>query len=232
MLLNQIQNQGTIYSFIESINNQLLFLYIVIIIIFIYFFIKIDIRLNVFLALILAIGVILYINEKEQRVHQIEENILNTKKSAIKPESPHLTNINKDLIDFIFSVQDFYQFNPQAFEEFVDDIDAFLVLSDTIRNDVNLCNYYYQIADTKASNALNVFHSLLYNLPVDPVFTEKLVRAHKRLETILNRYLNELYDLCETFLFQTGYNVQKKQIVIGPKEYNTYFDKDFMFQLY
>lgn len=220
-----------IYTFVESLNNKELFRNIVIIIVFVYLSASYTIKLNIIFSIVLAVICILYLYEKERNTINIEEEQHKAKLASINPEPKNIKE-NKDLINFIFSVQDFYVYNPQAFEEMVDSIDAFKQLYNDIFTESQFSNYYYQIAETKKNDALNAFHSIIYKLPVNDIFTEKFNRAHKRLETILNNYINEIYDQCDFYLYRDGHDTLKKEIVIGPKEYNQYNDKEFTFEIY
>ena len=109
---------------------------------------------------------------------------------------------------------------------------AFKSLYENVFADKKFANYYYQIATSKKNNALNAFHSIIFSLPNDKTFTEKFDRAHKRLETILNKYLNELYDKCDYYLIEDGYDILKRPLNKGPRAFNNYFDKDFTYQFY
>ena len=222
-----------IYTFISSFDNKILFRNIVIILIFLYFFMKLTIGLNIILALVLGVIAVLYLYEKETLFTQIEEKQIKEKLNIIQPKTERVQSHNDiDLIEFLFSVQDFYRWNPQAYEEMIDNIESFLKLHESIFLEDSLCNYYFQIADSKKQNALNAFHSIIYKLPNDKIFTDKFNRAHRRLDTILTKHINELYDQCKFVMMRDGKNILQRQINIGPKEYNTYFDKDFTYQFY
>lgn len=192
---------------------------------------QLSIGLNIILGLILAVVTILYLYEKETTAIELEKEQYEEKLESINPSPKNITGDN-DLINFLFSVQDFYVFNPPAFEEVIDNIDSFKSLYEDVFADAELCNYYYQILDSKKSNALNAFHSIIFTLPNNQVFTEKFDRAHKRLETILNKYLNEAYDQCSFNLYKNGRDTLKRQILKGPREYNHYFDEEFTYQFY
>lgn len=220
-----------VYGLVDSFNNYELFRNIVIILIFLFIFLKLTIGLNIILALVLAVIVILYLTEKQNRENEIERSSFQTKLKTIKP-IPKVLNDDKDIIDFMFSIQDFYVFNPLAYEELIDNIDAVLTLRDNIFGNKQFANQYYQIAESKKNNALNSLHSIIFTLPNDKIFQEKFNRSHKRLETILNKHLNEMYDQCNYYIKQDGKDTLKRQINIGPKEYNHYFDKDFTYQFY
>jgi hypothetical protein len=220
-----------IYNLVESFNNKEIFKNIVIVLVFLFFFIKIPIGLNILLALFLAVVCIIYLKERETYADIVEDEQFKRKQATIKPKPKYFNN-DKDMIDFLFSVQDFYVFNPPAFEEIIDNLDAFKVLERSIFDNPELSNYYYQIAESKLSNALNAFHSIIFNLPNNQLYTEKFNRAHKRLQSITNKHLNEIYDQCTYNLKKDGYSVTKRAILTGPKEFNTYHDKNFTYQFY
>ncbi|ARF11767.1 hypothetical protein Klosneuvirus_2_203 [Klosneuvirus KNV1] len=224
------------YTFIDSFRNNEIFRNTLIIIAFILFFLQISIELNIILGLVLAYLLILYLKEKDDIRIQTEEKEKDTKLSFIKP---HFEKINKekdkDFIDFVFSVQDFYVFNPRAYEEFIDNMDSFFELRELVFNDETFNNYYFQIADSKKNNALNSFHSLIFSLPNDKTYTEKFDRAHKRLETLLNREFNKMYDQITFVLQKNGPDTLKRPVSqdLEPKSYMHYFDdKDFTYQFY
>ncbi|QKF93784.1 hypothetical protein QKU48_gp0326 [Fadolivirus algeromassiliense] len=220
-----------IFTLIDSFDNYELFRNIVIVLVFLFIFMKLTIGLNIILALILGVICVLYLTEKEDIENAIEKKYFDTKYETIKP-IPDYFRDDKDIVDWLFSIQDFYVFNPLAYEDMIKNIDLFISLRDILFNNEKFANHYYQIAESKKNNALNSFHSIIFKLPNDRIFTEKFDRAHKRLETILNKHLNEMYDQCNYYIKKHGKDVLKRQINIGPKEYNTYFDKDFTYQIY
>lgn len=220
-----------IYNIIRGINNSRLFKYLTLIILSYLFFKNKNIGLNVFLAIIIAISFIIYNYDEIETKRNIQEEQQNIKRESIKPT---ITNFKDkdDLVDFLFSVQDMYHYNPQAYEEIIDNLESFFNLYSYIKLGSKYCDQYYQIAESKKNNAINSFHSMIFSIPNSKTYMDKFNRAHKRFETIMNVYLNELYDECNYDLIKNGYNVHRKYINTGPKEYNHYFDKDYTYQFY
>jgi len=219
------------YKTIKNINNKTLAKYIFIIIIILFFFRKIDIKLNVFLSIFIAIIIIYYLHDKNitnLSDAKIEKDL---KLKHIEPKPIKFKDFN-DIIDFFFSIQDFYDYNPEVYEEMVDNVNAFLTLYEIIFKGTPNCESEYQIAESKKNNAINCLHSLVFKLPNDKTIMDKYTRAHKRLETILNNYLNIIYDKCHEKIIKQGYNINTRAINLGPTEHNHYFDKDFTYQFY
>ncbi len=219
------------YRIIENINKKNIFKYSIICVLFLFFFQRKHIGLNIIFALGLAFIVISFYYERTETLKNEEEHRDTIKKESIKPKPQEFSEY-KDIIDLLFSIQDLHHYNPEAFEEMVDDLDSFFKIYKIVNIGNPYCEYHYQIADSKKNNALNSLHSLVYNMPDSDIMIDKLNRAHKRMETLLNRYLNEIYDECYSDLIKKGYFVNRKQITLGPKEYNHYYDKDYMYQLY
>lgn len=177
--------------------------------------------LRVIIGLIILIIIFVWIikNKKETKNTEILNNM---KLDTIKPK---LRNDHPQMVDFLFSIQDFYYHNPQNYEDLIDNINSFFSAFENCYLDNDLSNYYYQIAEDKKTNALNSLQSIIFNLPTNKFSTEKLNRAHQRLETILTHFLNQLYQKCQENTVQYGFNINKKQIDIGPKGYNIYSDQ-------
>jgi hypothetical protein len=208
-----------------------MFQYAIVIIILLYIFLKLTIHLNIILALILALIIIFYSYEKDIVQNKLEETENQLKYDTIKPT---LDNVepNSLIIDFLFTVQDFYAYNPQAYEEMIANLEAFYSVTETIFHEEVFSTYYYQIAVSKKNNALNSFHSIIFKLPSDTTYTDKFNRAHERLETILNYRLNDAYDQCQAYLIKNGYNSNMTPLEIGPMGYNVYNNNDYTYQFY
>nr|QBK88483.1 MAG: hypothetical protein LCMiAC01_01600 [Mimivirus LCMiAC01] len=222
---------GGLYNTIQNMDGVTIFKYIAIIIASYLFFKNRNINLNIILALVAALVIIYYIHDKKKVDLNNKETEIKTKIDNIVPV-PDKIRYHDDIIDFLFSIQDMYEYNPQAYEEMSDNIEAFLTVYDIIHAGTPLCDHYYQIAESKKDNALNSLHSIIYKIPGDNVVVEKHTRAHKRLETILNKYLNKLYDECQHNIVKYGRTVYNRAINLGPKEHNHYQDKDFSYQFY
>jgi hypothetical protein len=220
-----------LYEIIRGVNNKNLFIYGTIIFISIIYFKPKEIQLNIILALIIAALIINYKYDKSKNTIEGEEQEKDLKREQIVP-NPINYGDKDDLIDFLFSVQDWYHYNPQAYEDMSDNLESFFTIYSAIKRKSTFCDQYFQIADSKKNNALNSFHSIIYNIPNNEHVMDKFNRAHKRLETIMNAYLNQIYDVCHRDLVRNGYDITRKAINIGPKEANHYFDKDFSYQIY
>lgn len=190
-------------------------------------------NLVVYFVIIILIIFIMYIYWR----NSIEINLLTNTNNNIINDSIKTTvkNINNEpeLLNFIFSIQDFYIFNPQAFEEFTTNINDFLELHDMIYSDSQYCHYYYDIVINKKQDILNSFHSLIYKLPNNKLFTQKLNKSMIYLQLLLTKIINKIHDYCTSNIIKYGYNVTTKMTSNNaPYEYNKYLDQDFTYQFY
>lgn len=218
-----------LYDSLRRVSNKNLFFYIIILITGLFYLHNKKRSVEILVALV---PMLILINELNVRQQKIEANDNENKIEAIRPQPKQDMTEDKNLFDFLFSVQDFYEYNPQAYEEVIDNIDNILEIKKIIFRGSPYMDQYYQIAVSKKSNALNAFHSLIFNLPNNNFVTEKFNRAHKRLETILNVYINEMYDETQRNLISTGLDITKQVINLGPKEYNVYDDQEYTYQFY
>jgi hypothetical protein len=216
-----------IYTIVESTDKKTIFYYCIIIIFSIYFFRSKNIGLNVILALFLGTVIISYIHERSEIINDTEQKERKLKINTIKPPTKYFEN-KDDVINFFFSVQDFYHLNPQVYEDVIDNVDAFLNIHRILNIGTDYSEDYYQIAKDKKSEALNSFQALIYSLPDNTIILEKHERANKRLETILNKYLNEMYDICGDYIIKHGYNIYRHPINIGPDGYNKEVDEEYV----
>lgn len=216
------------YNFLESIDNQTIFFYVVIILVFLLIFKNRNIGLNIILALIISGIFISYFYSKKVTTSFQEEERYQKKLNSIRPQPLDFED-KRDIIDFLFSIQDMYVYNPPAYEEMVENLTAFFQVYRDMKTGVSHCGYHYQIAESKKQNALNNLHSTIYTIPDDKQATDKYNRAHKRLDTLLTVYMNELYNICNDKILKNGLNWRTKFIEKGPRAKNYFTDDQFQF---
>jgi len=226
-----------LYKTIDSIGNKQVLQYIIIIIIGIIIFRSKNIGINIVVGMIFALVVICYLYDKNKIVIETEKREYQDKIDYIKPAITVDVEKNVDdkkLVDLLFSIQDLYIYNPQAYEEMIDNIQDFLKLETILGNVQNRYfqkdyqyEKYFQLAQDKKNNAINSLHSIIFQLPSNHEITDKLERAYERLETVLTDRLNHMYDKCYELLIRDGYTVHNTVINIGPTPANNYSDTDF-----
>lgn len=210
-----------LYTEIKETNSSTLFKYGIILMVTLSVLRKVNIRLNIFMALIISTVIIIYLHEKrETNIEDLE------KQHKLKAETilPPIKSVEKykDIVDFLYSIQDFHAYNPQAYEEMVDNITSFFEMYESIMKGAIHCEDYYEIALSKKQNSLNALHSLIYKLPVAGVLHKKLVKAQEVLDELLGNYLNEIYTECIHVFMRDGLDNEKKIIYKGPSPFNEF----------
>jgi len=175
----------------------------------------------------------MYFTEGSSLRHSTDLEQDSIKYETIKPE---LSSINfsseSDIVDYLFSIQDLYVYNPLAYEELLVNLNSFYSLLESIFNDLKNGSRYYGIALSKKHNALNALHSLILKLPPESSFTEKFNVSHERLESILTKKLNDMYTECEKRILESGRDTSTIPLLRGPLGHNVYNDELYSYEFY
>lgn len=212
-----------------DINNTdvvTLFWYTVILIGTIYAFSRIDIKLSVVYGTFIVLIVLYFLNTEYVNTKNTINDILKIKNDSILPKTERLVNYN-DIVNFLFSIQDFYIYNPQAYEDMVQSLDIFFMFYEEVINNNELAGEHYDILNDKRRLALNSLQSLIYNFPVHVGYTHKLNKSVDILNAILQTYLNNVRLINDNNIYKNGYNMTTKLITndtVVP--YNTFSKKE------
>jgi len=213
-----------IYTFIKKTSGKSFFIYSLITIILLGILRKYNVKLNVIIALIGAYFIIMYMFEKDQKEAGNIKEQDDFKLDNIKPKFNH--NDKVEIIDYLYSIQNFYVYNPPVYEKIVDDLNSFFIIHDNLLKDNSLVNVQYSIAETKKDNILNNIHSLILTIPNSEALINKYNESMKQIEKLLNKYLNEMIYLYDKHTYNNGLNINHKIINEYPKPYtkNSQFD--------
>lgn len=187
---------------------------------------QINVDLNLIFAVILIV-VSLKIFSSYKSSEKIAEELTDKKYSHITPE-PKMND--PETVNLLFYIQDFHKYNPQAYENIVDNIDSFFKIKEIVNRNPQQINQLFEIAEEKKINALNSLHSIVYKLPNDKNVNDKFNLSLEKLESILNDELEEMYTLYRQQLYK-GRNRYTREIVIGPKPHNYSTNSSFNFYI-
>lgn len=191
---------------IDNIDNKTLFYYIVIIILILFIISKIDVKLNIILGFFISIIIIYYLyfkNEKSIIQHTQE---INNKIYNINPKSQNITK-NEDIVNYIFSIQDLYIYNPQAYNEMIINIDHFIDAYDEVILNSSVSGQRYNTMTDLKRNSLNALASIINNMPpaINNSLTDKLNKATTSLLQLLNSYLDKVEHIHNKYIYYNGY---------------------------
>jgi len=128
-------------------------------------------------------------NEREKE----KDIILNRKKEPFKNEIPSIINKYDNIINFLYFISDFKQYNEQVYDQFVINLNDFFTLYEDYQvipdNKKKLMDDV--IFDTK-NKILEDLSSFIYSFNNNPILRQKLEKSIDMLNNILNEYINSL----------------------------------------
>jgi len=210
---------------IESINNKHLFFYIVFMITFIVIFSKIDIKLNIIYGTAIACIVLWYYNQNQELKQQTHKTMINNKIESLRP-MPKNTIKYEEMTNYLFSIQDLYIYNPQAFELLVHSIDKFFDYYEETQLDATVAGERFGDMRLQKRDALNALHSIIHGTPSSEGIMTKINDAIKQLDELLNVYMAKVERTHDLFIHDKGYNVTTKLIDKGWFAKNLYDVED------
>ena len=222
---------GSVFGEIENSSINIKYIFIVVPIILIFLFTKVNVKLNILVALLFSILIILYINYKNQKEQKDIEDIYSIKKESLKPQSATINKYN-DFVDFLFSIQDLYAYNPPAYEYVIENLEVFLQLYDDAKIAHELAGLNYGLADRRRQLALNNLHSIIYTLPTSSILIAKLNTAIFKLDDMLEKMLHDLYIINKNYIDKNGYTSGSIVTQQGPIPENYYEKEPFSFNIH
>ena len=224
---------GEIYEYLNKSDGKRVFLYVVVFIIILWFFSKQKLGINILIAIIVGVFVINYLNFNFVETADTLEDILKIKKNAILPLTDE-TQEHKNIIDFLFSIQDLYAYCPQQFIEMVNNINYFYSYYKMTFVDPKTSFLNYTMMKQLKCDILNILTSIIFSLPEDKHVRNKLNASALVLDDIMTQHLDEISYVIDEYTYKNGYNVDTKIIDYGPKASNEYEDmfKNYGYEIF
>lgn len=208
----KLTQQHGLYNYINDIEPKSLFNYFIIIIIVFIIINRVDYKMKHVISGLVAILIVYYLNEKRRTTFTSEMQILEMKLLRIFPK-PQYFHLDAGIVELIYSIQEFKQYNEPSYNSLIKSIDNFLKVVYDIENKVANCNGNYEIAKKMKQISLNNLSSLIYRTPTDFNVEQKLRNATKSLHFILNVHLERIRNICN-----------KKYNKNGPTIFNSYIE--------
>lgn len=201
------------------------FNYFVIFVVIVYYISNLNITGKFIFGVCVGIGCVLLLFENDKK-ENINADIIKKKKiELIRPLPKHQ---KEEILDYLFSIQDFYQYNPIAYENMVEGIDLFFDRYYETKKDNSLASVNCEIMNNQKRDIVNSLHSIIYNFPVNNEYTEKLEIATSKIGKILEKYLDEILELNNKFIYYEGIkNTSKFTTKSKVKPINLYNDDYF-----
>jgi|688.fasta_scaffold192053_3 hypothetical protein len=222
---------------INTYNDETIYIYSAIIFFSMVYFSRYNIGINVVFGFFIGIIIINIILKQKIDTDENRREDLKTKISVIKPK---LNTLQKrdDIVDYLFSIQELYYYNPQAYSEMVQLLEDFYRLEDLVSIGELNFGLYYDLLQDKKRLILNNLQSLIILTPEDKRIDLKLEMACDILEDKLNKTLDKVYYMYKENIHKNGYNTDIKLLSPlspdGSNKFDDVFDQRFsnMFELY
>ncbi len=201
---------GSTINIITNENNKTnIFWYTVMFIIIMYYFTTLEIGTNFVFGFVFAI-IVIYILTYNNKQEQFNNEVLQEKKVNII--QPHPKNANKEIVNYLFSIQDFYSYNPQAYEDMVESIDQFFDRYEETLKDPSLAGVNYELMYSLQNSAINSLHSIIFGLEPNRKYDKKLEQAMKVLRNIFGKYLDTVIYINNKYNYDSGIHNTSKII--------------------
>jgi hypothetical protein len=205
----------------STLDNKTLFYYIVIFIAITFAFSTVKLGLNIIYGTVVAYLVIHYLYNNYKGKQETENKTKSFQEANLLPK-PKIFEKYGDIIKYLFSIQDFYIYNPQAYEDMTESLANFFRTFEETENNPAQAGVNHGLMVSYKRYATNSLHSIIFNLPNDVQYTNKLNEAIVILQEILDKYLDKVIILQKKNLYEYGYNTGTKLINTGQMAYNSF----------
>lgn len=229
-MLNNIQEYISDNQEKYHLNNPHLFIYITIFIIILGYVSRFNINLAIILGFVLGYYIFNQLVYSTKNHEQKKIDMLNNKIKDIRP-SPEIISKYNDIVNFLFSIQDLYVYNPPSYEEMVESIKSFFIVYEESIKIPELSHQNYSIAELKFNNAVNSLHSMIINSETDADLNNKINRSYRVLYKLLKKYLDEIELNIKKDIKYNGYNNRTVVLDTKLKPYNYSESSKFTFDM-
>jgi hypothetical protein len=204
------ETDNTIYNIINYQEPQTLFFYGILLIIFIFISRKINFNYSILIGLIFYSIFIyyLYTDKKKNYIDNFEK--INTKYELLNTNNNILKKY-PNIIDFLFYMSELKITSPFLYFKIQTFFVNFILLYEACLEDINLINQNYSTLGVIKNKILYTINSFTYNL-LSNTETVKLYNMRKQIESMFNKFMEELLIIQKKDIYYNGYNI-KTQII-------------------
>ena len=169
----------------------------------------------IFLISIFSVYILFLYNSK---INYTKKKIIDQKKNKLIVSNKKLFT-NKKIINFLYSIQEFYFYNPQVYNDFIDSLEKFIILyNETKVKNINI-GINFNLMEDKKNIIIKNLESLIFRLDSHKEISKKLYKSINVLEEFLTDILNEIYYLYKKDIYDNGINNRTQLINLGPKPF-------------
>ena len=202
------------YNYITEIDNKSMFHFVVAGITVFTLVNKIHFTMSSIVAIFVAGVVVYFLNERRRTTQVTDMKELEIKLVRITP-NPKYFHLDAGIVELVYSIREFRNYNDQAFVEMIAATDKFLGLMYDIEHEVANCHHAVELAQDLKKQALNHLMSIIYRTPSDSRALVKLRKAADSLHFILNHHIDIATEECNKQIKKIGLNASNKLIKIN-----------------
>lgn len=224
----QASKSTGLYNYITEIDNKSLFFFCTVFL-FVYSLVnQFSFTTSSIVSIIVAILVVYFLNERRRTNEFTDMTELEIKLVRITP-NPKYFHLDAGIVELIYSMREFRNYNDEAFVEMIISIDHFLAMVFNVENEVADCHQSIQIAQGFKKQALNHLMSIIHRAPQAEMVQKKLRKAADSLHFILNHHVEEMKNQCNKMIRNKGLNATNKLVITNHPNgydlnYNNHFD--------
>jgi hypothetical protein len=211
--MTETENESNffLYNIINFEEPQQIFIYFVILVIFLFIFSNIDFSISLFIGLIFFTILLFYLHTQRNKNYIDFEKKLDTKFETFKETNiSETTNKNlrnyPDVVDFIFYLSTFKNYNPNVFHDIINLFNRFIELYDSVIIDKSLASTLFKNMTSIKVKIINNIESFLFTTN-NKVFTRQITKSRIRGEKLLNKYLDRILLINKKYNYYNGYNI-------------------------
>jgi hypothetical protein len=194
-----------------NLDNKTIFFYVIIFIIIVYVFSFLSIGLNLVFGVLVAIFILYFLYTNYGEMDYEERQAIKAQHDLLLPD-PGVARKYDDIVRYLFSIQDMYVNNADAYTELTNGLDNFFRIYENTLVNPQYAGRNYELMRDQKRKSMNALHSLVHTVPVTVHHVAKIEDAMKIMKEILQKYLDNAERIHKLFIYETGYNCDVKLI--------------------
>jgi hypothetical protein len=189
---------------------------------------KYNITIATIVGIMFAYYILVILANSNKNNNDKKKNMLENKKKYIRPRDEIIEKYD-DIVEFLFSIQNLYIYNPPVYQELVETIKNFLTIYEETINIPKTAHKNHTNAEIKLYHAVNLLQSIIINTDINLINNENIdssINASSRvLYNILKKYLDEIELIVKKDIKYNGYNINT--LVLNPNKIKPYNFSNF-----
>jgi len=182
------------------------------------FFKLLNLTINSIVIFLISVFSVYILFLYNSQINYTKKKISEEKKNKLIVSNKKLFT-NKKLINFLYSIQEFYFSNPQVYNDFTDGLEKFIILYNEIQSKNTNIGINFKLMEDEKNKIIKNLESLIFRIDSHKDISKKLNKGIRVLEEFLIDILNETYYLYRKDIYDNGINNRTQLINLGPKPF-------------